>query len=39
MLNGEGSTTSRDIAGAGVLAGFDKLCQVYAGAKIDTSGG
>jgi len=39
MMNGAGANILRGIAGAGVLAGFDKLCQVYAGAKIDTSGG
>ena len=28
----------RGIAGAGVLAGFDKLVQFYVGIKVDTSG-
>jgi len=39
MMNGAGANILRGIAGAGVLAGFDKLVQVYTGAKIDTSGG
>ena len=39
LFNGAGANILRGIAGAGVLAGFDKLVQVYAGIKVDTSGG
>lgn len=39
LFKGAGANILRGIAGAGVLAGFDKLVQVYAGVKVDTSGG
>lgn len=38
MMNGAGANILRAIAGAGVLSGFDKIVQIYTGAKIDTSG-
>ncbi|CAF0787925.1 unnamed protein product [Adineta steineri] len=39
LFKGAGANILRGIAGAGVLSGFDKLVQVYAGVKVDTSGG
>ena len=39
MMNGAGANILRAIAGAGVLSGFDKIVQIYTGAKIDVSGG
>jgi len=39
LFKGAGANILRGIAGAGVLAGFDKLVQLYAGIKVDTSGG
>lgn len=39
LFKGAGANILRGIAGAGVLSGFDKLVQVYAGIKVDTSGG
>jgi len=38
MMNGAGANILRAVAGAGVLSGFDKIVQIYTGAKIDTSG-
>ncbi|UJR06919.1 hypothetical protein I4U23_011208 [Adineta vaga] len=38
LFKGAGANILRGIAGAGVLAGFDKLVQVYTGIKVDTSG-
>ena len=39
LFKGAGANILRGIAGAGVLSGFDKLVQLYAGIKVDTSGG
>ncbi|CAF3344781.1 unnamed protein product [Rotaria sp. Silwood1] len=39
LFKGAGANILRGIAGAGVLAGFDSLVQLYAGIKVDTSGG
>ena len=39
FFKGAGANILRGIAGAGVLAGFDKLVQFYIGATVDTSGG
>jgi len=39
LFKGAGANILRGIAGAGVLSGFDKLVQLYAGVKVDTSGG
>jgi solute carrier family 25 (adenine nucleotide translocator) protein 4/5/6/31 len=39
LFKGADANILRGIAGAGVLSGFDKLVQVYAGIKVDTSGG
>jgi len=39
LFKGAGANILRGIAGAGVLAGFDKLVTVYTGFKVDTSGG
>jgi solute carrier family 25 (adenine nucleotide translocator) protein 4/5/6/31 len=39
LMKGAGANILRGVAGAGVLAGFDKLVQLYAGVKVDTSGG
>jgi len=39
LFKGAGANILRGIAGAGVLAGFDSLVQLYAGVKVDTSGG
>ena len=38
LFKGAGANILRGIAGAGVLSGFDKLVQLYAGIKVDTSG-
>lgn len=38
LFKGAGANILRGIAGAGVLAGFDKLVQLYTGIKVDTSG-
>nr|AFK40369.1 unknown [Lotus japonicus] len=37
LFKGAGANILRGIAGAGVLAGFDKLVQLYTGIKVDTS--
>ncbi|UJR06691.1 hypothetical protein I4U23_010977 [Adineta vaga] len=37
LFKGAGANILIGIAGAGVLAGFDKLVQVYTGIKVDTS--
>lgn len=39
LMKGAGANILRGIAGAGVLAGFDSLVQLYLGVKVDTSGG
>merc|ERR1711939_601443 len=39
LFKGAGANILRGIAGAGVLAGFDSLVQLYTGVKVDTSGG
>jgi len=39
LFKGAGANILRGIAGAGVLAGFDKFVQIYSGIKVDTSGG
>jgi solute carrier family 25 (adenine nucleotide translocator) protein 4/5/6/31 len=39
LFKGAGANILRGIAGAGVLSGFDKLVQLYAGIKVDISGG
>lgn len=38
LFKGAGANILRGIAGAGVLAGFDSLVQLYTGVKVDTSG-
>jgi solute carrier family 25 (adenine nucleotide translocator) protein 4/5/6/31 len=39
LFKGAGANILRGIAGAGVLSGFDKLVHLYAGIKVDISGG
>ena len=38
LMNGAGANILRGIAGAGVLSGFDLICQKYTGIKVDASG-
>ena len=39
LMNGAGANILRGIAGAGVLSGFDKIVEIYLGAKIEGGSG
>jgi len=39
MMNGAGANILRGIAGAGVLSGFDKIVEIYTGAKLEGASG